>query len=203
VRLAVGRPASSSSLGATLQLTPFASSVRATVERAALSCSKTTRVLAPPSPTMRLAVLGVAFSGLQAVLLLAPPASSVRLAVGRPACNSPLGATLQLAPPASAVRDTVRRATCSNPLGTARQLTLPLAHGTPPGSRWCRPNCGPPFTAVTHPPLSPQRFASAYRTQHTRRWPVREQVRRWVQHVSIKMVNSAWAGDVRWVCSQR
>ena len=28
---------------------------------------------------------------------------------------------------------------------------------------------------------------------------VREQVRRWVQHVVVK---SAWAGDVRWVCSR-
>jgi hypothetical protein len=23
-----------------------------------------------------------------------------------------------------------------------------------------------------------------------------------LQHVSVKMVNSAWAGDVRWVCSR-
>jgi hypothetical protein len=62
-----------------------------------------------------------------------------------------------------------------------------------------KPYFSAPFTATTHPfsvlnnPLVHIRHKML---------AVREQVRRWVQHVSIQMVNSAWAGDVRWVCSR-
>jgi hypothetical protein len=87
-------------------------------------------------------------------------------------------------------------------VGAALQLTLPPAHGTPPGHGL------PPNTPVLRPihshhppPLSPHRSTSANWTPYTR-WLVREQVRRWVQHVLIKVVKSAWAGDVRWVCSR-
>jgi hypothetical protein len=66
------------------------------------------------------------------------------------------------------------RAASSSPLGAALQLTLPPAHGTPPGSRHgvaeTPTHCGATFTAVTHPPLSPQRSASTHRTPCTRRW---------------------------------
>jgi hypothetical protein len=58
----------------------------------------------------------------------------MRDAVWRPASFSSLGAALVLAPLAPAMRDAVRRATTNSPLGAAPQLTLPLAHGTPPGS---------------------------------------------------------------------
>jgi hypothetical protein len=115
---------------------------------------------------------------------------------------SRLGALLLLAPPAPAMRIAVRRATTLSPLGAALQLTLPPAHDTPPGCLHVlppKPYFSAPFTATTHPlsvlnnPLLHIRHKTV---------AVREQVRRWVQHVSIQMVNSAWAGDVRWVCSR-
>jgi hypothetical protein len=53
--------------------------------------------------------------------------------------------------------------------------------------------------AVTHP-LSALNTTLVH-TGHTT-VAVREQVRRWVQHVSVKVVKSAWAGGVRWVCSR-
>jgi hypothetical protein len=87
-------------------------------------------------------------------------------------------------------------------LRAALLLTLPPAHGTPPGSlnvcaaetslrRVIHSRHPHPLSALDDPlvHIKPKTVA------------VREQVRRWVQHVSVNVVNSAWAGDVRWVCS--
>jgi hypothetical protein len=73
--------------------------------------------------------------------------------------------------------------------------------GLPP--RWLPPKpqllCG----ARSQPPPNPLSALNdpLVHTRHTAVVTVREQVSRWVQLVSILMVNSAWAGDVRWVCS--
>jgi hypothetical protein len=97
----------------------------------------------------------------------------------------------------------VRRANTLSPLGAAVQLALPPAHGTPPATV-CRPN--PKSTALRHPQPSPTPSQPS-----TIRWctpdttyttvAVREQVRRWVQHVSTKVVR-ALGRDVRWACSR-
>jgi hypothetical protein len=50
------------------------------------------------------------------------------------------------------------------------------------------------------PPLSHQRSTSAHWAPQTRGGSAR--AGRTLQHVSIQMVKSAWAGDVRWVCSR-
>jgi hypothetical protein len=164
-------------------------------------------VLAPPAVPMCDAILRVAYSGLGAPLVLAPLASSMCLAVGRTSFSR-LETALVLAAFA------YLHAPCSTPCRLALALHSPPPHTAarpwpPPGSRQVgaaeTPNhCDTTFTAVTHPPLSPQRSASAQCTSDITYTTVavREQVRRWVQHVSVKMVNSAWAGDVRWMCSR-
>jgi hypothetical protein len=58
-----------------------------------------------------------------------------------------------------------------------------------------------PSTAVTHPLSALNAPLCTPGTVHTM-VAVREQVKRWVQHVSINVVKSAWAGDVRWLCSR-
>jgi hypothetical protein len=99
------------------------------------------------------------------------------------------------------MRHAVRRAASSliRPLAAALQLTLPLAHGIPSVSSTAEPQ----LTAKRHsqhPTLSALDDLLVP-TGHTP-VAVREQVIRWVQHVSIQMVKSTWAGDVRWVCSR-
>jgi hypothetical protein len=147
-----------------------AASVRNAVERATFSPLETARVLAPPAASVHDTMLRVAASRLEAALVLAAPAASVHDAVPRVALSR-LGAALVLAAFTSAMRLAVP--TGSSKLGAALQLTLPLAHGAPPGTpRWLPPkpqiHCGA-ITAVTHPPLSPQRSNSAHRP-HRRRW---------------------------------
>jgi hypothetical protein len=64
-----------------------------------------------------------------------------------------------------------------------------------------RPNPTPLRRAIhPHPPPlpSPQRSARAHRTQYTRRWQCGSRSGAGFKHASAKMVNSAWAGDVRW-----
>jgi hypothetical protein len=147
---------------------------------------------------MRYALLRAASSCLEAALFLAAFAASMRGAVGCAACNSRRRAAIVLAPFASAVRLAVRRASSLNLLGAALQLTLPPAHGTPPGSRWRRPT---PIHSRHPPPLSPQRSTSAHRTPYTRGGSAR--AGKTLGSACLdKVVNSAWAGDVRWVCSR-
>jgi hypothetical protein len=196
-----------------------ASSVRDTALRAALSSSQAARVLASPAPTVRYAVARVCSSCLEAALLLAPPAPTVRHAVARVALSG-LGTALLLASPASSVRDAVRRATiasclgtplllaafapamrlaelraaCSNPLGTALPSRLtPLWFQTPNSLRHA-------ITAVTHP-LSVLN-APLVHTGHHPHDGGSARAGQTLGSVSVKMVKSAWAGDVRWVCSR-
>jgi hypothetical protein len=89
----------------------------------------------------------------------------------------------------------MRRAASLNQLGAALQLTLPPAHGPPPGSpsTWVPPK--PQLTAApSQPSPTPLSVLDAplVHTGYTT-VAVREQVRRWVQHVSVNVVNSAWA----------
>jgi hypothetical protein len=66
--------------------------------------------------------------------------------------------------------------------------------------------CDAPFTAFTHPlsVLNTPRVHTGHhtRTPCTRRWQCESRSDVGFS-VSIKMVKSAWAGDVRWVCSRR
>jgi hypothetical protein len=146
------------------------------------------------------AVARVASSRLGAALLLTPSVPSMRLAVVRAAFSGcRLDAALVLAPFASSMRLAVPRATFT-PLGAALLLARPPTHGTPPGSLMPpKPQLTAARSAVTHP-LSALNTTLVH-TGHTT-VAVREQVRRWVQHVSVKVVKSAWAGGVRWVCSR-
>jgi hypothetical protein len=101
-----------------------------------------------------------------------------------------------------AVRHTVRRAATLSPLRAVLQLARP-----PPAHEFLYPAETPnplrPAIPSRHPPpLMPQHSASARWTQHTRRWQCesRSDVG---SACLVKVVNSAWAGDVRWVCSRR
>jgi hypothetical protein len=195
----------SSGLEAVLLLAAPAAPVRTAVPSVAQSGLGAVHRLTPPAASMPLAVPGVALSGLGAVHRLAPPAPAVSDAVGRAACSSGLGAALLLAPFAPAMSSAVRRATISNPLGAALQLTLPPAHGPPLSSLHVdaaetKSAALRPIHSRHPPPLSPQRSISAHRTQQTRRW--QGESRSGVAACRAKMVNSAWAGDVRWVCSR-
>jgi hypothetical protein len=100
------------------------------------------------------------------------------------------------------MRHAVRRAAANSPLGAALQLTLPPAHGNSSLHDGAAATATP-LRRVNHsrhpPPLSPQRSASAHRTPDTRRWQCES--RSDVAACPVNMVNSAWAGDVRWVCS--
>jgi hypothetical protein len=60
-------------------------------------------------------------------------------------------------------------------------------------------HCVAPFTAVNHP-LSALNGKLVHTEHQTRRWQCES--RSELPHVSIQMVKSAWAGDVRWVCSR-
>ena len=191
--LAVGR-ATSGCLGAAQVLAASASSVRHTVFRVASSGLGTAHVLAPPSPAMCLAVARVALSGLGTALLLASPASSVRDAVRRATIASCLGTPLLLASFAPAMRLAELRAACSNPLGTALPSRLtPLWFQTPNSLRHA-------ITAVTHP-LSVLN-APLVHTGHHPHDGGSARAGQTLGSVSVKMVKSAWAGDVRWVCSR-
>jgi hypothetical protein len=163
-------------------------------------------VLAAPAPSMRDALLRAAFSSLGAALVLTPLAPAMRDAALRAACSSCLGAALVLAAPAPAMRLALLRAAVSSLLRATLLLTLPLAHCAPPGSSnllgvtETPTHCDIPFTAVPHPPLSPQR--SEVHTGHQTHDGGSARAGQTLQHVSIKMVKSVWAGDVRWVCSR-
>jgi hypothetical protein len=113
MRRAVLRAATSSPLGAALQLTlpPPSPAVHDAVECAALSSRKAARVLAALAPAMRLAMARVASSPLGAAVLLTAFPPSVRAAVWRATSFSSLGAALVLAPFAPTMRNAVRRAT--------------------------------------------------------------------------------------------
>jgi hypothetical protein len=104
-----------------------------------------------------------------------------------------------LAALASPMSGAVLGATIFNLLDAALQLTLPPAHGPPPRSLHggCRPN---PTAAAGTLPLSPQRSDSAHWTPHTRRWQCES--RSDVAACLGQDGQSAWAGDVRWVCSR-
>jgi hypothetical protein len=64
----------------------------------------------------------------------------------------------------------------------------------------------PQLTAVNYSQPSPTPSQSPtlywYKPHHTHAGD-REQAKRCVQHVSIQMVKSAWAGDVRWMGDRR
>jgi hypothetical protein len=191
----------SSGLGAALLLAPPAPAVRDAVRRAASFCRlEAALLLAPLAPAMRLAVLGIAYSGLGAALVLASLAPAMRLAVFCIALSG-LGAFHCLTPLASAMRRAV--STGSSQLGAALQLTLPPAHGSPPASLPRRnPNAAAArhHTAVTHP-LSALNGSLVHTGHHTHDGGS-ARAGQTLQHVSAKMVKSAWAGDVRWVCSR-
>jgi hypothetical protein len=138
--------------------------------------------------------------------VLAPPAPAMRLAVARVAYSG-LGAVRRLTPPAPAMSDAVLSAAICDLLSAALLQARPPAHYTPPGSLHvgCRRNPTPTAARHSQPPPTPSQSSTIHWcTPDTTNTTVagREQVRRWVQHVSVKMVNSAWAGDVRWVCSR-
>jgi hypothetical protein len=137
--------------------------------------------------------------------VLAALASSVGLAVGGTACLSRLETALVLAPFASSVRLAVP-CVASRLLCAALLLTLPPAHGTPDSLHGCRRrNPTPATTRQSQPPPTPLSALNAplvYTGHHTHGGGS-ARAGQTLQHVSVKMVNSAWAGDVRWLCSRR
>jgi hypothetical protein len=154
---------------------------------------------------MRDAVLRIATRGLEAAVVLAPLAPAMRHAVLRIAYSG-LGAARGLAAPAPAMRATVRCAACSSLLGAALQLTLPLAYGPPPRSLHVlspKPNSlrRDPQPSPTPSQPSTLRSCTGHQT-HDGGSARAGQTLGMQANVSSKVVKSAWAGDVRWVCGR-
>jgi len=104
-----------------------------------------------------------------------------------------------LAALAASMRDAVWRATTNSLLGTAALFTLPPAQSLRAHSSAETSASAARHSQPSPTPLSPQRSDSAHRTHDGGSARAGQTLG---SACLIKMVNSAWAGDVRWVCSR-
>jgi hypothetical protein len=193
------------------------------VPRVAYSGLGAANVLAAPAAAVRDTVARVAFSTLEAALVLAPPAPP-------PPCTRqcPVSRTWSSPPSGSACRLHAPRST---PCRLELALHSPPPHTAAcpwPSSRLStvrrNPNSAQCSQSLSrnHLPVNPflnSRNPNSLR-RHSQPSPTHlsalnlvhighqthdggsARAGQTLQHVSVKMVNSAWAGDVRWVCSR-